>query len=56
MLVIGDKEAESQTVNVRLRDGQTLSDIPVGQLIDRLKAEIEQRLDHQHAENKSEAQ
>ncbi len=43
MLVIGDKEVESKTVNVRHRDGSNLGALPLFQVIDRLKDEIANR-------------
>ena len=45
MIILGDQEVETETVNVRLRDGSTLSDLTCHALIDRLRTEIEQRSD-----------
>ena len=45
MLVIGDKEVESNTVNVRHRSGEILESMSCQDLIDRLKNEIENRQD-----------
>ena len=45
MIILGDQEAETETVNVRLRNGSTLSDLTCHALIDRLRTEIEQRSD-----------
>lgn len=45
MLVIGDKEVESNTVNVRHRSGEILESMSCQDLIDRLKSEIENRQD-----------
>ena len=40
MLVIGDKERDSQTVSVRLRSGDDLGAVPVADLIERMKQEV----------------
>ena len=45
MIILGDQEVETETVNVRLRDGSTLSDLTCHALVDRLRTEIEQRSD-----------
>ncbi len=45
MLVVGDKEAESGTVSVRLRSGVDLGSMPLAQLIERMKGECIARKD-----------
>jgi threonyl-tRNA synthetase len=45
MLVVGDREAESGNVAVRLRSGQDLGAMPVEALIARVKGEAESRQD-----------
>lgn len=45
MIVIGDKEVETDTVNVRHRSGATLESLSCHDLIQRLKTEIEDRCD-----------
>jgi threonyl-tRNA synthetase len=45
MLVIGDREAETGTVAVRLRSGKDLGAMPVEAVIARLKSEAESRHD-----------
>lgn len=40
MLIVGDAEAASDTVSVRLRDGTDLGKLPVAEFIDRLRQEI----------------
>ncbi|MDQ2807732.1 MAG: threonine--tRNA ligase [Chloroflexota bacterium] len=40
MLVIGDKERDSQTVSVRLRSGDDLGAVSVADLIERMKQEV----------------
>jgi threonyl-tRNA synthetase len=44
-LVLGDKEAESNQVAVRLRNGKDLGAMPIETFLDRLRAEIESRRD-----------
>ena len=43
MLVVGDKEAEANTVNVRLRNGENLGALPVADLLRRMEEEIKKR-------------
>jgi threonyl-tRNA synthetase len=43
MLVVGDKEVEANTVNVRLRRGENLGALPVAELISRMKEEVRKR-------------
>ena len=43
MLVVGDKEVEANTVNVRLRSGENLGALPVAELISRMKEEVRKR-------------
>ena len=43
MLVVGDKEAESGAAAVRLRSGEDLGAVPVGEIVDRLREEVEKR-------------
>ncbi len=45
MLVVGDKEAETGTVAVRLRGGRDLGALPIEGVIGRLRSEIEARRD-----------
>jgi threonyl-tRNA synthetase len=45
MLVIGDKEAEAQTVAVRLRSGRDLGAMPLETFMDRIRKEAESRHD-----------
>ena len=45
MLVIGDKEAESGTVAVRLRSGKDLGPMPLEKFMERIKQEAEKRHD-----------
>lgn len=42
MLILGDKEKESDTVSVRYRDGRQVNGLSVSALIDELKATVEQ--------------
>jgi len=42
MLVVGDREAEADTVAVRLRGGQDMGGMPVAQLVDRMRGELSQ--------------
>jgi threonyl-tRNA synthetase len=41
MLVVGDKEAESGTVALRLRNGENLGPLPLADLVARAKKDIE---------------
>jgi threonyl-tRNA synthetase len=43
MIVVGDKEAESSAVSVRLRSGEDLGSMPVSDLISRIEAVIEEK-------------
>jgi len=43
LCIIGDKESASNTVNVRMRDGKNLGEMPVEKLKSTLKAEITNR-------------
>lgn len=43
LLVVGDREAESNSVAVRTRGGKDLGAMPVETFIERLKAEIASR-------------
>jgi threonyl-tRNA synthetase len=43
MLVVGDKEIEANTVNVRLRSGENLGALPVAELISRMEEEVRKR-------------
>ncbi len=43
MLVVGDKESESGTVNVRLRNGENLGAMSVDELLARLRQEIAEK-------------
>ena len=45
MLVLGDREVEQRQVAVRLRSGTDLGDMPLDQLVARLRTEVEQRAD-----------
>ncbi|MCD9186505.1 MAG: threonine--tRNA ligase [Pyrinomonadaceae bacterium] len=45
MLVIGDKEQESGQASVRLRNGTDLKSMPIADILNRLKTEIEERRD-----------
>lgn len=45
MAIIGDKEMETSTLSVRLRNGQDLGTLSSEQLLNRLKSEIAQRQD-----------
>jgi threonyl-tRNA synthetase len=44
MLVVGDDEVSSETVSVRRRAGGERRGVPVAELVDSLRAEVEQRL------------
>jgi threonyl-tRNA synthetase len=43
MLVVGDKEIEANTVNVRLRSGENLGALPVAELLSRMEEEVKKR-------------
>ncbi len=43
MLVVGDKEAQAESVAVRCRSGEDLGALPLSQVIDRLKDEVTNR-------------
>jgi threonyl-tRNA synthetase len=43
MLVLGDREKESGTAAVRLRSGEDLGATKLGELIARMRAEVEER-------------
>jgi threonyl-tRNA synthetase len=43
MLVVGDKEVQSESVAVRCRSGEDLGPLPLFQVIDRLKDEVANR-------------
>jgi threonyl-tRNA synthetase len=43
MLVVGDKEAEGGTVNVRLRSGENLGAMPIAELVERMRREVAER-------------
>ena len=43
MLVVGDKEAEAETAAVRLRNGDDLGPLPVGEVVTRIQAEAAER-------------
>jgi threonyl-tRNA synthetase len=43
MLVVGDKEMEANTVNVRLRSGENLGALPIAELISRMEEEVRNR-------------
>ena len=43
MLVVGDREEDSGTVNVRLRSGENLGAMPVGELLARLQREVAEK-------------
>jgi threonyl-tRNA synthetase len=45
ILIIGDKEAESGQVAVRLRNGTDLGAMPIETLLSRMRTEIESRRD-----------
>jgi len=44
MLVVGDKEAEAGTVNVRLRSGENIGAISVAELLARVQREIDEKI------------
>mgnify|MGYP001119337646 CR=1 FL=1 len=44
MLVVGKREEDSKAVAVRLRSGEDLGPVPLGNFIDRVKLEVNQRL------------
>jgi len=43
MLVVGDREAEASAAAVRLRSGEDLKALPIGEVIERMTKEIEER-------------
>jgi threonyl-tRNA synthetase len=43
MLVVGDKEAGAETVSVRRRTGEETRDVPVGEFIEKLVAEVAEK-------------
>ncbi len=43
MLIVGDKEKENETVNVRLRSGEELGELKLEELIERVKERIENK-------------
>jgi threonyl-tRNA synthetase len=43
MIVVGDKEAESSAVSVRLRSGEDLGSMPVSDLITRIEAVVDEK-------------
>ena len=43
MLIIGDSEMDTNLVSVRLRNGQTVNNIPVAEFIDKVATEIKER-------------
>jgi threonyl-tRNA synthetase len=43
MLVVGDREAESKTVSVRLRSGEELGALPVNEVINRIQTAIQDK-------------
>ncbi len=45
MLIVGDREAETQSVSVRLRDGTDLGSLPLAGFIERIVAECRNRKD-----------
>jgi threonyl-tRNA synthetase len=49
MLVAGDREAEAKAVAVRTRAGEDLGAMPVFQFIDRLRDEVAESMDPEHA-------
>jgi threonyl-tRNA synthetase len=44
LLVIGDREMEQGAVAVRTRSGEDLGSMPLSEFIERLQAEVEQRI------------
>jgi threonyl-tRNA synthetase len=40
LLILGDKELESQTVTVRTQKGEDLGSLPISAVIEKLKKEI----------------
>ena len=44
MFIVGDRELESETVGVRLRSGEDLGAIAVGDVLDRITTEVETKL------------
>jgi threonyl-tRNA synthetase len=45
MLVVGDREAEANAAAVRLRSGEDLKAVPVLEIIERMRREVETRSD-----------
>jgi threonyl-tRNA synthetase len=45
MLVVGDKEAQDNTVSVRLRNGTDLKAMSLDSLLERILTEVKQRRD-----------
>ena len=43
MLILGDREAESGTVSVRTRDGQTIGSMPQDKIIELLQKEADEK-------------
>ena len=43
MLVVGDKEVEGETANVRLRSGENLGAVPVAEVVERMRQEVAAR-------------
>ena len=43
MLVVGDKEIEGETANVRLRSGENLGAVPVAEVVERMRQEVAAR-------------
>ncbi|MGQ9609828.1 MAG: threonine--tRNA ligase [bacterium] len=44
MLVVGNRERDTSTVSVRLRNGNDLGQMTIGSIIDRIKTEIEKKV------------
>ena len=44
MLVVGDREAEGEAVSVRLRSGEDLRSMPVGDVVQRMQREVKERV------------
>jgi len=43
MLVVGDKEIEADAAAVRLRSGENLGPLPVGEIVERIRQEAASR-------------
>jgi len=41
MMIIGDKECESETVSLRLRNGTDLGDVPISEFVEKVTQEVE---------------